>query len=456
MLGVMLIALMIPLLSLVSVQAEINANEQSVIDAASGTFYYDGQYYTAAPDYMTKLVNKLDGSDVNLSTADANTAITQIYSRIGEGVEKGYIIPTSSSATEGNTQAEPTGTPDSSDPQVSPTKKPGSSGNGSGTSPEISTDVSGNPIPDGVVIANEDGSYVIQGEGATSTEDTINNQIEDTDSLQKEEWSPNQGQSEMIANMPKEEEALISMVLNSEEGELYVSSTKPLSEVLESQVSKLFVVILILLVTIIIMFGITTATGCGRWQKNRGSQNREYRRRIRHIASIGSATIASLATVVFSYAVGFMVAGHIKGDASIFHEAASDNVQLADYQSLQDILTGYSNTYLLRIMLYGFLLLIASIALIVMGQSLAHRGVRYIRYGATVGGILTLGVTVVVYFANLFGMVHTSPSYLYLYWMDYIQNGLLIVLILAFVFIAVSIALYPLEKYMRKKVMRHG
>lgn len=492
-LGAAMAVLAFPLLSTMPVQAGINSHEQSVINAASGTFYYGGQYYKADPGYMSQLVGKLDSADVDLSPADADTAINKIYSSVGEGVEKGYIVPTTGASlgADSQTGGEDTQKPKPSKPAAGD-KKPGNnsgknpnaSGNNSsnsteGTSqeiPEVGTggtsqgadetspqasgsgrvDASGNPIPDGVVIINEDGSYSIQGEETVSVADIVSSQIENTDTLQKETEGLNQEEAAIISTMPKEEEALVGLVLNPDSKDLYVTSAQPLSEVLANQVSRLFVMILILLAVVLVMFSIAAATHCGKWQKNRSSGGHALRSQVRHIASVGSIVIATVAIVIFSYGVSFVAAGHIEGDGRLMREAANDAVRLADYQSLQEILIGYSNSYMVRILLYGLLLMAAAFFLIVMVQSLPHRGVRYIRYGTMIGGIITLILTGGLYLSDTFANIHISPDYTYIYLIDYMQNGLLVAVIFALLFIMASLALYPMERHMRKRAVQHG
>lgn len=69
----------------------INANEQRVISAASGTFEYEGKTYRAKASYVSQLTAKLDKEGVDLTSADANAAISQIMANVGTGVKQGYL-----------------------------------------------------------------------------------------------------------------------------------------------------------------------------------------------------------------------------------------------------------------------------------------------------------------------------------------------------------------------------
>lgn len=69
----------------------INANEQRVIAAASGTFEYEGKMYRAKASYISQLTGKLDRENVDLSAADADAAIGQIMANVATGVKQGYL-----------------------------------------------------------------------------------------------------------------------------------------------------------------------------------------------------------------------------------------------------------------------------------------------------------------------------------------------------------------------------
>ena len=69
----------------------INANEQSVISAASGTFTYNGKTYRAYDEYIAALRDYLSEDDVDLSAEQASSAISQMYASVQEGIDSGYI-----------------------------------------------------------------------------------------------------------------------------------------------------------------------------------------------------------------------------------------------------------------------------------------------------------------------------------------------------------------------------
>lgn len=70
---------------------EINADEQEVIAAASGTFEADGVIYRARPEYLAQLISYLSQDDVDLTTDTCQAAIREMYANVGTGIEEGYI-----------------------------------------------------------------------------------------------------------------------------------------------------------------------------------------------------------------------------------------------------------------------------------------------------------------------------------------------------------------------------
>lgn len=74
-----------------SFAGDINGEEARVIAAASGVFYYNNEAYAAYPSYISQLSGYLAQDGVDLTAAQADTAISQIYSSIGQGVSEGYL-----------------------------------------------------------------------------------------------------------------------------------------------------------------------------------------------------------------------------------------------------------------------------------------------------------------------------------------------------------------------------
>lgn len=70
---------------------EINADEQEVIAAASGTFEADGVIYRAKPEYLAELISYLSRDDVDLSADTCQAAIREMYANVTTGIEEGYI-----------------------------------------------------------------------------------------------------------------------------------------------------------------------------------------------------------------------------------------------------------------------------------------------------------------------------------------------------------------------------
>ncbi len=74
---------------------DINGEEARVIAVASGTFEYNGETYRAKSSYISQLQEYLASDDVDLTAAQADSAISEIYSNIAVGVESGYLYKVS-------------------------------------------------------------------------------------------------------------------------------------------------------------------------------------------------------------------------------------------------------------------------------------------------------------------------------------------------------------------------
>lgn len=102
---------------------DINGPESSIIGAASGTFTYNGRTYVAGSEYLGMLQAKLAEDGVDLTQAQADELIGQMYASVGSGVNQGYLVP-----TDGGDSG--TGQP-STEPDTSGSDN--GNGNGSGT-----------------------------------------------------------------------------------------------------------------------------------------------------------------------------------------------------------------------------------------------------------------------------------------------------------------------------------
>lgn len=89
------VALVVPAMvigcSIHALAGDINGEEARVIGAASGTFYYNNEAYAAKGEYISQLSAYLAQDDVNLTAAQADAAISEMYGSIGQGVAEGYL-----------------------------------------------------------------------------------------------------------------------------------------------------------------------------------------------------------------------------------------------------------------------------------------------------------------------------------------------------------------------------
>ena len=73
-------------------ESGINAEESRVIGVASGTFEYNGETYAAKQEYIDMLTSKLNQDGVDMTSEQADAAISQIYANVEKGVREGYIV----------------------------------------------------------------------------------------------------------------------------------------------------------------------------------------------------------------------------------------------------------------------------------------------------------------------------------------------------------------------------
>ena len=76
----------------VSAEGGINSNEARVISVAKGGFAYNNELYTARQEYVNQLVSYLSREDINMTSDQADEAISAIYANIETGVNNGYIV----------------------------------------------------------------------------------------------------------------------------------------------------------------------------------------------------------------------------------------------------------------------------------------------------------------------------------------------------------------------------
>lgn len=69
----------------------INAEEQRLIDEASGHFIYDGKTYKAKESYLAQLKEKLSEDDMDLSAEKVDQLLATMYASVQEGLERGIL-----------------------------------------------------------------------------------------------------------------------------------------------------------------------------------------------------------------------------------------------------------------------------------------------------------------------------------------------------------------------------
>lgn len=104
----------------------INGNEARVISAASGTFTYNGKTYRAGSAYINSLVSYLSEDDVDLTSEQADEAISTMYASVADGIEQGYLYEVGAEDTTENASTETTEETATTEEEQSDEKEDGS------------------------------------------------------------------------------------------------------------------------------------------------------------------------------------------------------------------------------------------------------------------------------------------------------------------------------------------
>lgn len=71
----------------------INANEAELMGIIRGTFVYDGVSYVGDSSYINEAYYYFLRDDIEVTDSQKASAIKEMFSRIPEGISKGYLIP---------------------------------------------------------------------------------------------------------------------------------------------------------------------------------------------------------------------------------------------------------------------------------------------------------------------------------------------------------------------------
>lgn len=216
---------------------DINGPESSIIGAASGTFTYNGRTYVAGSEYLGMLQAKLAEDGVDLTQAQADELIGQMYASVGSGVNQGYLVPTdggdsgtgqpstepdTSGSDNGNGNGSGTGDKkkpnnkndkDNTDTDKPDTNKPGSDTNSNGSS------ASGDGQEDNSNNSDKNASSSINstdGNGNKEAKDASNKSQKETDIAEKKK-EPELDDG-VYTDTSKEEQDYIDSLIKSAEG----------------------------------------------------------------------------------------------------------------------------------------------------------------------------------------------------------------------------------------------
>lgn len=217
---------------------DINGPESSIIGAASGTFTYNGRTYVAGSEYLGMLQAKLAEDGVDLTQAQADELIGQMYASVGSGVNQGYLVPTdggdsgtgqpstepdTSGSDNGNGNGSGTGDKkkpnnkndkDKTDTDKPDTNKPGSDTNSNGSN------VSGDGKDNTDISDKNASSSSIDSNGnkeSKDSKDASNKSQKETDIAEKKK-EPELTDDSVYTDTSKEEQDYIDSLIKSAEG----------------------------------------------------------------------------------------------------------------------------------------------------------------------------------------------------------------------------------------------
>lgn len=78
--------------SITALAGDINSGEQSIINAISGTYEYNGAYYKVTDEYIAKITEYFSQDNINISDTEARSYIQQFEMNIDSGISAGYMV----------------------------------------------------------------------------------------------------------------------------------------------------------------------------------------------------------------------------------------------------------------------------------------------------------------------------------------------------------------------------
>lgn len=445
-LGIMVLScVMIP--NKVVFAGDINSNEAGLIAAASGTFEYDGKTYRAGSAYINSLTAYLSGDDVDLTAEQCQSAMSQMYGSVAEGVERGYLYEVG-----GEQQSS-----DGSSPSSAYSDDEGDDASGK-------TDKKADEKPDSTSNNNSD---TLDSDPKTSSEDlnvwdSMSNQTEAKNKLQ---------------NRPEQEDANASVKL--EDGDIVVTtkdnetiSLSKKEQLIPDKVIYLIdmIAVIVLAVTLICAV-ILLMTKCMVFIKPKSrrarpghTRRRKIRRYTRNIMTITTAIsfiviflMAGLYISVFNkntimqnmqssgyfrYAYSEYIsekAQEFKDTNSILGEILSyddflfnvkqNSIKILDGETdvripesnVSPYITNVKKSYMKAFSIGGILFIINAIIgiifMIFMDQK-RERGVKHTAFADLIASALVVAVTIYMAFVKPYLHLYIEPDYLYLFIME--------------------------------------
>lgn len=463
---------------------DINGDEARVIAAASGTFTYNGKTYKAYSSYISQLYSYLASDDVDLTAAQADKAISYIYSNVQSGAASGYVYEVKSSEEDTSSTGSTDTTENSND----------------GSSDVDDSTASDEPInlddwtPDEGTLDLADGSGEKSDKAKEAAKELSDKEVEEMfQDIESEEETRRK-----YSKKPKATETDASIIMTDDKIVISTGDGEITLEADKSIIPKSVPNILIILSSVILAINsiiavILIAKKCIRIKSSGSKRPREghtARRRIRKACRrILTGTTAISVVIVFAVlAVGISLYNNDKIIQNIqssgyfryaytnyLSEAATSDTEILGYEdflveekkdlinmqasditkncSIAPYIRGLQNDMKFSLLVSGILsgvAILISVFLNIFMDLRRDRGVHSIAVAELIGAGITVILATVIYIIHSSTKVFIEPDYLYSFINDYIDWIIQIFIIIGFFGGVIGMSLTGLYINMRR------
>ena len=448
---------------------DINGDEARVIAAASGTFTYNGKTYKAYSSYISQLYSYLASDDVDLTAAQADKAISYIYSNVQSGATSGYVYEVKSSEED----TSPVGTTDESSDNT------------------VNLD-DWTPDDESTDLADDSGEKSNKASDAAKelSDKEVEEMFQDVESEEetRRKYSKKPKATETDASIIMTDDKI---VISTGDGEIILEADK---SIIPKSVPNILIILSSVLVAINTLIAvILIAKKCIRIKSGGSKRPREghkTRRRIRKACRrILTGTTAIAVVIVFAVlAVGISLYNNDKIIQNIqssgyfryayttyLSEAATSDIVILGYEdflveekkalidmkasditkrcSIAPYIRGLQNDMKFSLLVSGILsgvAILISVFLNIFMDLRRDRGVHSIAVAELIGAGITVILAAVIYIIHSSTRIFIEPDYLYSFINDYIDWIIQIFIIIGFFGGVIGMSLAGLYINMRR------